>query len=714
MRRTIIALAVCWCASPALAQKIFVDLDNGGGPPAPGYAGALEGGGGANVWNALAAADGALPVNAETGAGGEPVVLDGDGIPGSFAEPGPAGDDAALMNDFVFDPGHTPADSGVDFVFSGLDVGGYTVIVYTWGPTAATGGIGYETNVTGSTGQASTKTSEPTGAWPGGFSEGITHTVHNGVFVAFDGGTIIVNVRVSEGAGAIVVNGMQLAPENSSATYQGQISQNGMPFTGSPDIRFRIFDRATGGSPLGTFPANLNPVLVSGGLFSTPFSFSPAAYGTGRRWLSVTVDNQELGPRQEIGRAPFAHFANRVPWSGVMGRPARMPPAGRAGGDLAGSYPSPVIAANAVTTPKLATAAVTPQKINAANASPGNALMWNGASVVWGTPVGTLALPFSGSVSSGIAFTINNTGTSDVASLNISNAASAAECVDAQSNGSGNVVEATMLGTGRAGDFVISNTANANDCLLATGNGSGNSITAIANGTGNAGSFSNALVTNPAPAVEITSAGSPGADTGTLNCVNTNTSAGRTGYFENRNSAHYTIRVNNTTGALAGQFVGNVAVFGDLSATGTKPFCIDHPLDPANKYLYHYALESPEVLNVYRGTVVLDGKGTALVELPAYFEALNREFDYQLTPIGAAMPDLHVADEISGNRFRIAGGKPGRRVSWQVTAARNDAYVKHHGAPVEVEKEPRNRGYFLQPELFGQPADRRVSDGSRD
>ena len=76
---------------------------------------------------------------------------------------------------------------------------------------------------------------------------------------------------------------------------------------------------------------------------------------------------------------------------------------------------------------------------------------------------------------------------------------------------------------------------------------------------------------------------------------------------------------------------------------GTKSFKIDHPLDPSNKYLYHSSVESQVMKNVYDGIVVLDDKGGAVVVLPVWFEALNKEFRYQLTPISAPGPNLHIA-----------------------------------------------------------------------
>jgi hypothetical protein len=101
--------------------------------------------------------------------------------------------------------------------------------------------------------------------------------------------------------------------------------------------------------------------------------------------------------------------------------------------------------------------------------------------------------------------------------------------------------------------------------------------------------------------------------------------------------------------------------------------------------------------------VVLDAQGEAVVELPAYFETLNREFRYQLTSIGAPGPNLYIAEEIEGNQFKIAGGEPGAKVSWQVTGIRQDPYAKENPIVVEEDKPAHERGTYLYPEGYGQP-----------
>ena len=157
----------------------------------------------------------------------------------------------------------------------------------------------------------------------------------------------------------------------------------------------------------------------------------------------------------------------------------------------------------------------------------------------------------------------------------------------------------------------------------------------------------------------------------------------------------------------AGLFQGNVFVNGNLSKNSGS-FKIDHPLDPANKYLYHSFVESPDMKNIYDGVVVLDGSGEAVVKLPEWFEALNKDFRYQLTAIGAPAPNLHVAAKVANNQFRIAGGQPGMEVSWQVTGTRQDAWANAHRIPVEIEKPERERGYYLHPELYGAPEDKSI------
>jgi hypothetical protein len=162
----------------------------------------------------------------------------------------------------------------------------------------------------------------------------------------------------------------------------------------------------------------------------------------------------------------------------------------------------------------------------------------------------------------------------------------------------------------------------------------------------------------------------------------------------------------NAGSGYAGNFSGDLNVTGAIFA-GTKDFKIDHPLDPANKYLFHASVESSEMKNIYDGVVVTDAQGEAIVPLPSWFEALNHDFRYQLTVIGQFAQAI-VVREIQNHEFAIRTSLPNVKVSWQVTGVRQDAYAKAHPLVVEQEKDARLRGFYIHPELHGAPQERQI------
>jgi len=164
--------------------------------------------------------------------------------------------------------------------------------------------------------------------------------------------------------------------------------------------------------------------------------------------------------------------------------------------------------------------------------------------------------------------------------------------------------------------------------------------------------------------------------------------------------------LNGAASGMAGSFIGNVDVAGKLTKTmGT--FKIDHPLDPENKYLYHSFVESPEMMNIYNGNITTDASGEAVVEMPDYFNALNRDFRYQLTVIGTFAQAI-VANKMKGNRFVIRTSVPNVEVSWMVTGVRQDAFAEKNRVQVEVDKPEKERGYYLHPEVFNQPEEKSI------
>jgi len=132
---------------------------------------------------------------------------------------------------------------------------------------------------------------------------------------------------------------------------------------------------------------------------------------------------------------------------------------------------------------------------------------------------------------------------------------------------------------------------------------------------------------------------------------------------------------------------GNTNIGGNLNVTGTKNFRIDHPTDNT-KYLQHAAIESNEVLNVYSGVVLSGADSIAIVILPDYFNDINTgTYRYQLTVTGGSFAQAIVYQEIdANNQFKIKTSQPNTKVSWEVTAKRNDAYMQNHPFQVIIDK----------------------------
>ena len=114
---------------------------------------------------------------------------------------------------------------------------------------------------------------------------------------------------------------------------------------------------------------------------------------------------------------------------------------------------------------------------------------------------------------------------------------------------------------------------------------------------------------------------------------------------------------------------------------------------------------------IVNGNIVTDNNGDATVALPAYFEALNKDFRYQLTVIGQFAQAM-VASEISSNSLGIVFGiktdKPNVKVSWQVTGIRHDAYADAHRVVSEELKVGEEIGTYQHPLEAGKPESKRM------
>ena len=161
------------------------------------------------------------------------------------------------------------------------------------------------------------------------------------------------------------------------------------------------------------------------------------------------------------------------------------------------------------------------------------------------------------------------------------------------------------------------------------------------------------------------------------------------------------MRIDNTT--------GKVWVNGDFTALGAKLFTMDHPLDPENKTLAHAAIESNEVMNLYSGNVTTDAGGKVTVSLPDYFEAINKDFRYQLTVVGGTFAQAIISKEINNNKFEIATNQPNVKVSWEVKGVRNDARMKMNPFSAVQAKPAAQRGKYLDPKSHNQPESKGVT-----
>lgn len=154
----------------------------------------------------------------------------------------------------------------------------------------------------------------------------------------------------------------------------------------------------------------------------------------------------------------------------------------------------------------------------------------------------------------------------------------------------------------------------------------------------------------------------------------------------------------------SGYFTG--LLYASSASSGVKAFMIDHPLDPANKVLYHSSIESDERMNVYRGEVRTDENGFATVTLPNWFSAVNENELFQLTVIDDANSAdfvlAKVVQRVKNGKFKIRTSKPGVSVSWMVTGRRHDPTSNAYPFEVERMKTKEERGKYYEPSAYGK------------
>jgi hypothetical protein len=197
----------------------------------------------------------------------------------------------------------------------------------------------------------------------------------------------------------------------------------------------------------------------------------------------------------------------------------------------------------------------------------------------------------------------------------------------------------------------------------------------------------------------VNTGGGPGmyAESNTGSGIYAKSNNGIAGYFYSNNNGPALYVDNNNSTFVVAQFEGPIDVNGNVVTNGVGSVRLDDPRDPSNRSITHTFVGSSEMKNIYDGVATLGASGTATVQLPDWFDALNRDFRYQLTALGTPQAGLFVSREIVGNTFTIAGGVPGARVSWQVTGVRKDPWAQGH--PVTVVESKHDPVYPISPRM---------------
>ena len=493
---------------------------------------------------------------------------------------------------------------------------------------------------------------------------------------------------------------------------------NGKSLAGTVGVTFSIYKDQEGGAPLWMETQNVQPdkaghySVMLGSATSQGLPASTFASGEAR-WLGVQVQGQAEQARTVLMSVPYALKAADAETIGGLPPSAFLKAS--APGSATASNSSQTLTgvtgsgtANHITkwlsSTKLGNSNIfdgSTGNVGIATTSPGATLDVNGTAVIRSnaTVNGTLG---AGPVT---ATSTSSGGTGVFANAGSSTASNGVIAYGATGVAGYTTVAGSIALYGNAGNSTGSNGVVG---YGATGVAGNSTITGSYGtyGSGSTGVWGNS--TGTGANVGVTGSGGTGVygvgDTwGVLG--QSNSASGSGGGFGNSSTGD-ALFTYNQSGGWAAFFDGDVDVDGNLSKAGGS-FKIDHPLDPANKYLYHSFVESPDMMNIYNGNATTDEQGSAVVQLPEWFETLNRDFRYQLTAIGQFSQAI-VASKVANHQFTIKTDKPNVEVSWQVTGIRQDAWANAHRIPVEVSKAPADRGLYLHPELFGAPAEKNI------
>jgi len=515
-----------------------------------------------------------------------------------------------------------------------------------------------------------------------------------------------------------------------SITYQGQLKNIGTPANGSYNLVFKVFNAVSSGAQVGS-TITRNGVAVTNGFFSQTLDFGAGVFTGQPRWMELTVNGVVLTPRQPLTATPYALYAlsgpgGSGPWqasganvfntnAGNVGIGTNAPVAAlqvqsstAGAGDNTATFVAPAIGPYAS---HVHWGTTGDWYIRSAAATGKVVLQDFGGTVGIGTQSPQAKLHLYDPANSVSHKIQTGAGTNAWSRVEFANG-DGLWSIGTSRNFNGNEFYFYREGSPNIAFAVQPNGGVTSESFAQGGRGVSGVNRHVNGGTGVYGEVHSAQTDDSAGVLGRNFATN---GNGVIGEANTGTAAYGVAGLATQGYGVYgfgAIGVYGVSPNPSGWGVYSVGDMGvtedlivvkDLSVVGTKDFRIDHPHDPENKYLHHHCAEGPEPLNIYRGTVQLDANGEAKIDLPHYFEDINKDFSYVLTAVGAPMPNLHVGEEIVNNRFRVAGGPPGGRVCWEVKGMRNDLYMRQHGNRVEVDKPAHERGKYQRPELYGKP-----------
>ena len=120
-----------------------------------------------------------------------------------------------------------------------------------------------------------------------------------------------------------MLSALAVVAQPSTFTYQGQLSAGGSPANGQFDLRFTLYDAASGGNQVGS-PIAIAPLGVTNSLFTAGLDFGSGVFDGSLRWLEIGVRTNGsvsvytiLTPRQQLTATPYAIRAAN--FSGQLG-----------------------------------------------------------------------------------------------------------------------------------------------------------------------------------------------------------------------------------------------------------------------------------------------------------------------------------------------------------------------------------------------------------